>query len=791
MGDARMRRGHICRAHHPPSRSKPRCRALAWRFARLALIAALSVAGGQGSAGHQVGHYPSYYPDEIRIDWLDPAAAAEGLRNQTLHAYVGSAPQSAAAVPEHAKAVHSLGGFVVLSMEGVFNSRNERCAAALNVMARLQEGGSDFVFHPYPITPYHADYLHHLDRIEAAVAEVNGASASAPIAIAGKDALAQAIVRGRWGAAEPAAQAVLETVAVADVLGHWGAELNGWSLPPWLREGWFQAYQLLAPAVGEEERLRLDQAYRELLIGETRSFAEHVAQERRLVTELRRECRRLVVGYTLRQEHINDSYPDGVENVGFDALTGLNAPLFIRTVKLKDYPWNGKLRLGVPAGPQAAWNPVTGFSDGIGRLLWAAVGDAAMVPFPANASWMPNRIQSEATRVVGQSGGLSVPADALRPEPGSGALRRVGAGVFASTKVTYEVLASPFEDGSAIGVADLLYPFAFAYRWGAATAGLGGGEPQLAKVLAALEERLVGFKYVRTDKTKHAVAEGMDVEVQTPVLEVFLRNAPWDERQAAALAPPWSTVPWHLLVLMEEAVSRGLAAFSEVEARRLGRPWLDLVRDADLIRTLRALIATFERESFRPESLKDVLTAQDAQQRWRALAAFADANGHLLVSNGPYRLKHWDRQSVVLEAVRDLTYPLGFGTFDRFVHPPRATIETVEQDANTITISASAEMLLKAGRQYRMVKEPLLRTTMRGVHSLFVVSRYLLIAADGRLLAVDKMHWGEDGRFHITLPEALGPGEYTLVFAIFLDGNAVAPSAKVMRVSVAAAAHPK
>ena len=48
------------------------------------------VACGQGGAGHSVGHYPSYYPDEIRIDAVDPAAAGKGLVDETLHAYVGA-----------------------------------------------------------------------------------------------------------------------------------------------------------------------------------------------------------------------------------------------------------------------------------------------------------------------------------------------------------------------------------------------------------------------------------------------------------------------------------------------------------------------------------------------------------------------------------------------------------------------------------------------------------------------------------------------------------------------------
>jgi hypothetical protein len=240
-------------------------------------------------------------------------------------------------------------------------------------------------------------------------------------------------------------------------------------------------------------------------------------------------------------------------------------------------------------------------------------------------------------------------------------------------------------------------------------------------------------------------------------------------------------VPWHLLVLMEEAVSRGYAAFSQGEAERRRVPWLDLVRDSALRNKLLDLIAAFERKGYRPEPLKGLVTATEAQERWQALGAFAKRSGHLLVTNGPYRLKQWTGGSVVLEAVRDITYPLGFGTFDRFVNPPRATIDSVTQDGGEIIVRASAEMILKAGRGYQFTKEPLLRTTTRGVNGMLVVSRYLLIAPGGKVLKVDKMHWAEDGRFDIKLPQDLPPGEYAVILAVFLDGNALNPSAKVVR----------
>ncbi len=66
--------------------------------------------------------------------------------------------------------------------------------------------------------------------------------------------------------------------------------------------------------------------------------------------------------------------------------------MFLRTVKLKDFPWNGWLTLGIDQAPQAAWNPIAGFDDPFGHLLWFAVGDPALLPQPYDSGWMLNRI---------------------------------------------------------------------------------------------------------------------------------------------------------------------------------------------------------------------------------------------------------------------------------------------------------------------------------------------------------------------------------------------------------------
>ena len=59
-------------------------------------------------------------------------------------------------------------------------------------------------------------------------------------------------------------------------------------------------------------------------------------------------------------------------------------------MKLKDFPWDGWLQLGIDARPQAAWNPIAGFNDDFGRLMWFAISDPAVLPSPYDANWMFN-----------------------------------------------------------------------------------------------------------------------------------------------------------------------------------------------------------------------------------------------------------------------------------------------------------------------------------------------------------------------------------------------------------------
>jgi hypothetical protein len=382
-------------------------------------------------------------------------------------------------------------------------------------------------------------------------------------------------------------------------------------------------------------------------------------------------------------------------------------------------------------------------------------------------------------------GVIEVPPDALLPEPASGRLKAVGAGQTARTKMTYRMLGSAFHDGTRTNIADLLYAYAFAYRWGARNPAIGGGyDPVIDSATAGMREHLVGFRVVGTDTVSKSFRVA-DVEFvrELFVIDVYTTIEPGDPEQDAAAAPPWSTVPWHLLVLMEEAVSRGCAAFSQVEAARRGVEWLDLVRSDPIKKQLASLVETFEREGYRPEALQPLVSRDEARKRWAAIAAFYQAHGHFLITNGPYQLKSWSTGHVELEAFRDLSYPLGVGSYDAYAIPRRAFVSKVERQNDRLRLFGSAETIMKYQRSYELVREPLQSVEPDVLKRSAPECQYVVIDVERRVVQAGRVGLSDDTTFYVDLDRRLPPGNYTVLAEITLNRNTM--NAEIQRIPVA------
>ncbi len=359
-----------------------------------ALLALVPAARG----GHEPPIYPSFYPQEIRIEPLDPAAAARALLDNRIQAYVGGQPAFAGPPPETVGFVETLGSYLVLRLNpeppGPGSGQSD-CDVARAVAGALASGGQGFVFHPYPVNGYHDDYLYHFDLAEAARERLAGGTGAGAdrLRVRAAGGLAERLVRSRWPAPGDGWDATLEEIDAGRLIAAQRRRTIGWRGPPWIKKGWFHAYLLLADSLPDEAaKNRAERLFRGLAGDGLASREERINRERELVALLAGGCRKTVVGYTVKREYFSSEYNHGIENIAYDSHDGFNSEIFLRTVKLKDFPWNGWLALGVASPPTAAWNPVAGFTDEAGRLIWSALGDTGLFPHPYNAGWTMNRI---------------------------------------------------------------------------------------------------------------------------------------------------------------------------------------------------------------------------------------------------------------------------------------------------------------------------------------------------------------------------------------------------------------
>ncbi len=381
---------------------------------------------------------------------------------------------------------------------------------------------------------------------------------------------------------------------------------------------------------------------------------------------------------------------------------------------------------------------------------------------------------------------LDVPADAVIPHVGSGELRELGAGKVADIKLTYRALLSTFHDGTRMSAADVLYPYVVAYRWGVPSSDPPTHyDAYIDRATALMREHLVGLRVVGIDKTSKSIRFGdLSLERDQLIVEVYADAVPANTEQAAVIAPPWSSAPWQVIALMEEAVTRGWAAFSQVEAQQRQKPWLDLVRDDRLQQRLLSLIEQFARDGYRPQVLRQLVSVDEARGRWHALKAFYQQHHHLLVSNGPYLLKSWSDDATVLQVFRDPGYPLGIGSFDSYPIPRRAFITKIERRDHGVSISADVERVDKAQRSFEIVREPLAQRPSASWKKDVVLCRYLVIGADGRVLLTGLGRRQEDSTFTIDLKDKLAPGVYSVITALYVNGNTMNPDIRQIRYRV-------
>ena len=193
------------------------------------LVVVLVLGLENAHAGHEAPFYPSFYPQEIRIETVDPAAAAAGWPTTRVHAYVGDDVFAGGPVAADAVVVDSLRSYLVLTFDAVSgryatagSNAQTRCTATGRILRALAPGSASYVPHAYPVTPYHADYLEQFDLAQRAqaqyLAQSDAVPPGPPLRIRAIGSLAATLVPAEWKANAGEWDATLEDINV-DRLG--------------------------------------------------------------------------------------------------------------------------------------------------------------------------------------------------------------------------------------------------------------------------------------------------------------------------------------------------------------------------------------------------------------------------------------------------------------------------------------------------------------------------------------------------------------------------------------------
>ncbi len=550
----------------------------------------------------------------------------------------------------------------------------------------------------------------------------------------------------------PFAAAVLTVYSSDPRALEWHLYTEGWGRGAPQRYDFATVNQMNAPWLGnmpgwqevgfwQYEHPELDELGKRLFRGQFQSREER--------DEIYRRMTRLGLEESVRiwLVTVANTFPARRELVGVtpDLVAGPRAPWTLREAYV---PGRSDLTVGHlwVWTERTTWNPIGGLGDVYSVDIWRYLNDPPLWNHPFTGLPMPVRARFE-VETAGPAGKLKVPEDAVLWNARADRWERVGPGVLATSKVTFDYslyFASRWHHGIPITVADALYSIAQSFEL--------AFDPDKSRIEVALGvtarpylETFRGYRLVGNDR-----------------IEVYVDFWHFEPGYIAAYASPTGlSMPWELLAAMDDLVfNQRRAAYSDTAAARFNVPWLSLVMDRDA-RLVQRTLRQFLRQRFVPPGVfepgrRSLVTPEEAARRYQAALDWMDRYGHLVISNGPFMLVRYDppAQFAELRAFRDPSYPFHAGEF-RFGEPPQLRIESVR--ASRISPGAAAQVEVR----------------VQGPGTLGV--RYLFSdPATGEVLASGEARpEGTDGTFRILLAReltsGLAPGLYRLLLAAYSD----------------------
>lgn len=406
------------------------------------------------------------------------------------------------------------------------------------------------------------------------------------------------------------------------------------------------------PSYWNYENSHLDDVTQKIYSGNFTSVVERENLIRDAISEGVRESVRIFLASKI-DPFVTNKRISGVINDFGGGITNRLTPINVRSN-------DDTLKIGVKQIYQGAWNPIGGLSDAYSKNIWDLLYDPGTFKNPYSGENFSVR-ESWNVETAGPHGYLDVPPDAITWNPIVQEWTDVGAGIKATSKVTFDLTLGNWHSGQKMDMNDVLYSMYFSSEW---------GSPQTEN------DRTFDAAYSPQASQSQKTLVGMR-PINDHVVEVYVNYWHFDDSEIAGWASVWPVVPWEITAAMEKIVLDGKASFSRTDAQAKNLNWLSLLvpRDALLVKET---LGEFQSSKYVPISLLSFDNdTQYYDSRYESAIQWIENKNHAIISNGPFYLETYspEARAMTIRSFDDPSYPFAAGYWGKFekVNLPKIT----------------------------------------------------------------------------------------------------------------------
>jgi peptide/nickel transport system substrate-binding protein len=307
-----------------------------------------------------------------------------------------------------------------------------------------------------------------------------------------------------------------------------------------------------------------------------------------------------------------------------------------------------------------SWNPIGGFLDFSNNLIFNLISDSSYLRNPYNSTLIPWRIKAE---VVNSSNKPIFNVDsAIYWDTKEKKWKYVQKDTKVRSIIKFEIIYSKWQDGSEMNLYDILYWFYFLWEWSDKADAL---DYKYSKYVEAFFKPFI------------SLIKGIKIINETTLI-IYSNYYHFDKNELSYIFPPWTSIPWQILLATEELFIEGKTSWYKEEAKELGINWLDLLNSTQS-NWISIILSNFKNRSYVPEALYEgvitPISLEEVNKRYSNTIVFIKDYKHALISNGPFKL---EKENSILKLSLNKEYIVPIKDLNKIIKDIKINIKDVK-----------------------------------------------------------------------------------------------------------------